>query len=217
MRNLWQFEDINGKTSIPFIFADAQSFFVVFRNKASDSGSSGKNNFPSIKEVAPVDGPWQVQFDSAWGGPGKPVTFTTLEDWTKRPESGIKYYSGTAFYQTSFDLPSTQIKNKQSALYLDLGVVKHIARVTFNNKDLGVVWTAPWNIKLPAGLLKSKGNALVIEITNVWANRLIGDEQEPADCKWLPGHFGGFFLQEFPDWFLKNQSRPSKGRYCFTT
>lgn len=39
---------------------------------------------------------------------------------------------------------------------------------------------------------------------------LIGNEQEPADCKWSAGHFGGSFLQEFPDRFLKNQSRPSK-------
>jgi hypothetical protein len=102
-------------------------------------------------------------------------------------------------------------------LYLDLGIVKSIARIILNNKDLGVVWTAPWNVKIPDGLLKTTGNVLTIEVTNVWANRLIGDEQEPADCKWLPGHKGFQFLQEFPDWFLKNEPRPSKGRYCFTT
>ena len=67
-------------------------------------------------------------------------------------------------------------------------------------------------------MLKAGGNQLAIEITNVWANRLIGDEQEPPDCKWLPGHMGhGGFLKEFPEWFVKGQPRPSKGRYCFTT
>jgi hypothetical protein len=67
-------------------------------------------------------------------------------------------------------------------------------------------------------LIKNKNNHLLIEVTNVWANRLIGDEQEPADCEWLPGHLdNGRFLKEFPDWFLKKQPRPSKGRYCFTT
>jgi hypothetical protein len=102
-------------------------------------------------------------------------------------------------------------------MYLDLGVVKHIAHVWINNKDMGIVWTAPWNIEIPAGVLKNEGNRLVIEVTNVWANRLIGDEQEPADCNWLPGQWGGNYLKEFPAWFIKNQPRPSSGRYCFTT
>jgi hypothetical protein len=49
---------------------------------------------------------------------------------------------------------------------------------------------------------------------------LIGDEQEPTDCVWkqAPVPFEkGAYLKEFPDWFLKNEQRPSKGRYCFTT
>jgi len=65
--------------------------------------------------------------------------------------------------------------------------------------------------------LRSRKVSLVIEVTNVWANRLVGDEQEPADTEWLPGHREGHFLKEFPDWFLNKQARPSKGRFCFTT
>ena len=99
-----------------------------------------------------------------------------------------------------------------------MGTVKHIARVYVNNKDLGAIWTAPWRIKIPAGLLKEGSNELKIEVTNVWANRLIGDEQQPADCEFIPGYLGGgYSLKEFPDWFLKKQPRLSKGRYCFTT
>jgi hypothetical protein len=87
-----------------------------------------------------------------------------------------------------------------------------------NGRALGVVWCPPWSISLPPGALRASGNVLEIEVTNTWANRLIGDEQEPPDCEWLPGHMpGGKFLKEFPDWFLKKQPRPSKGRFCFTT
>ena len=115
-------------------------------------------------------------------------------------------------------MAAATVTGRQVPLYLDLGVVKHIASVKLNNFDLGVVWTAPWKIKIPPGLLKPTGNLLVIEVTNVWANRLIGDEQEPADCEWIPGYIsGGNSLKEFPDWFLNKQPRPSKGRYCFTT
>ena len=70
-----------------------------------------------------------------------------------------------------------------------------------------------------AWLTPGKSNQLVVEVTNVWANRLIGDEQEPADQTWLPGHLdkNSGYLKEFPDWFLNKQPRPSTRRYCFTT
>ena len=87
-----------------------------------------------------------------------------------------------------------------------------------NGTDLGVAWTAPWRVAIPAGLLRPRGNQLEIELTNCWANRLIGDEQEPPDCEWSPGHQGnGGYLKRFPDWFVHGEARPSQGRYTFTT
>ncbi|HEX8356395.1 MAG TPA: glycosyl hydrolase, partial [Segetibacter sp.] len=217
-RNLPEFTDQNGIISVSMRFDTAQSFFVVFRNKASERVNKISKNFPAAAVVSTIKGAWQVQFDPAWGGPDKPVTFNALTDWTNNPDSGIKFFSGTAVYRKSFDVTPSSISGKQTALYLDLGNVKHIARVKLNNKDLGVIWTAPWRVQIPVGLLKAKGNVAVIEVTNVWANRLIGDEHEPPDCEWIPGHIsGGFSLKAFPDWFLKKQPRPSKGRYCFTT
>jgi hypothetical protein len=216
MRNLPQFGVADGRTSLPLSFKRAQSFFIVFRHKLVATSPGTEANFPAKKEFLTLAGPWQVTFDPRWGGPAQPVNFDTLQDWTSRPEKGIRYFSGTAVYKKTFDAPEIDAAGTAS-LYLDLGTVKHIARVVLNNEDLGVVWTAPWNVKLPAALIKKKGNVLVVEVTNVWANRLIGDDQEPADCEWLPGHREGHFLKEFPDWFLNNQPRPSAGRYCFTT
>jgi hypothetical protein len=54
-------------------------------------------------------------------------------------------------------------------------------------------------------------------VSNTWANRLIGDEQEAKEGEWLPGQMGGSYLKEFPEWFLKNRERPAKRRFCFTT
>jgi hypothetical protein len=142
------------------------------------------------------------------------VAFAALEDWTKRPEPAIRYFSGTATYRTTFD---TRHPTPDTS-FLSLGLVHHLARVRLNGRDLGVVWCAPWRVEIPAGLLKATGNELEVEITNVWANRLIGDEQEPPDCEWLPGHMpGGSYLKRFPDWFVKGTPRPSPGRRCFVT
>jgi hypothetical protein len=210
MRDLPEYVIKNEKTVLPLTFEPGQSFFVVFR-KPGSPGGGGDKNFPALKKLADIRGPWTVTFDPKWGGPQQ-AAFEKLEDWTKRPDPGIKYYSGTAVYHTRFDATA-----KTGTLFLDLGEVRQLARVRLNGKELGVVWTAPWRVEI-SGIVKDKDNELEVEVTNVWANRLIGDEQEPADCQWLPGHQNnGGFLKAFPDWFVKSQPRPSKGRYCFTT
>ena len=211
MRDLPQFEERDGRTLIPLTFAPTQSGFVVFRKKTGEKLVGG--NFPALKPVKELSGAWQVTFDPKWGGPASAVRFDTLTDWTQHATPGIKYFSGKAVYRQTFNAPTVT-----NALQLSLGTVNCIARVRLNDRSLGVVWCPPWSVSVPPGILRPSGNVIEIEVTNTWANRLIGDEQEPPDCEWLPGHMpGGNFLKEFPDWFLKKQPRPSKGRFCFTT
>ncbi len=219
IRELNNYIEKDGKTEMPIFFEDAQSYFIVFRKKAGNKISPAPENFSAFNHLLTINKPWQVSFDHVWGGPSIPVLFKKLEDWTQRSEKGIKYYSGTASYQTTFNMPAVKTVSSKK-LYLDLGKVNHIAKVKLNDKELGVVWTAPWGIAIPDGLLKKENNKLIIEVTNTWVNRLIGDEQEPQDMQWLPGQYfywSGQYLKEFPDWFLNNTVRPSKGRYCFTT
>ena len=215
-RDLNQFEVREGKTYVPLDFASAQSYFIVFRQPVGIKKKSGGGNFPILNPHSELTGEWQVSFDSKWGGPAEPVRFDKLDDWTRRTEPGIKYFSGTAVYRKSFEFTGSN-----TPLQLDLGTVHCIARVKLNGTDLGVIWCAPWRIALPADTLKAGTNQLEIEITNVWANRLIGDEQEPVDTEWLPGqmpgYVGGAYLKRFPDWFVKNEPRPSPGRFTFTT
>ncbi|MDP9079206.1 MAG: hypothetical protein M3O71_17395 [Bacteroidota bacterium] len=219
MRDLNEFTQKNGKTTINLSFDDAQSFFIVFRKKTINLGLVHKPNFIASKPLLNIDGPWIVKFDAAWGGPATAVKFDVLTDWTKNDDKGIKYYSGTAVYTRSFNIPASDLAKLHKTVYINLGTVNSIAKVFVNNQEAGVVWTAPWRINIPSYILKTI-NEIRIEVTNVWANRLIGDEQEPDDMKWLPNQYlynSGQSLKEFPDWFLNNTPRPSKGRYCFTT
>jgi hypothetical protein len=102
--------------------------------------------------------------------------------------------------------PDTDLAKKGSDLFLNLGMVKNMARVKLNGKDLGIVWTAPWQVNVTHAIRK-KGNHLEIEIANLWANRLIGDEFMPDD---------GVKNGKWPDWLLNGTPRPSP-RYTFTT
>ena len=213
-RELPEYRFAPGKTIIPLQFAATESCFIVFRKPVSNSKIFGAaNNFPAMKELGEISGAWTVRFDSKWGGPKKPVKFSKLDDWSQRIEPGIKYYSGTAVYEKEFDLPA----GNAAKIYLDLGKVRDIASVSLNGHDLGVVWTAPWRVDITAAM-KPKGNHLVIKVTNCWANRQIGDEQQPADCVFGKGDTGyGGPLKVFPEWLVKGQSRPSPSRFTFTT
>ncbi|MEP6748934.1 MAG: glycosylhydrolase-like jelly roll fold domain-containing protein [Bacteroidota bacterium] len=68
----------------------------------------------------------------------KSIKLSSLRDWTKNDNPGIKYFSGTATYIKTFDLKATGIAGTKNN-YLDLGKVNCIAKVKLNNKDTGVV------------------------------------------------------------------------------
>jgi hypothetical protein len=166
-------------TSIPLQFAPFQSWFVVFKikNRVTVSNrSTVGNNFLSYPPVQELTGPWTVHFDVKWGGPAS-VEFNTLEDWTKRPEEGIKYYSGAATYVKRIDATGIQ---SGAHYFLETGAVKHIAELTLNGKKLGILWTAPWRVEV-TGLLKASDNVLEIVVVNCWPNRLIGDAALPPE------------------------------------
>ena len=139
------------------------------------SGSS----LAETRLVQELTGPWEVSFNPDWGGP-QHVVFEQLDDWTKRPEEGIRYYSGTATYRKPFEVSLPEAKSLKSPVFLDLGIVKNLARVWLNGHDLGVIWTSPWRVEI-TDALKPGSNDLKIEVVNLWPNRLIGDARLPKE------------------------------------
>ena len=57
-----------------------------------------------------------------------------------------------------------------------LGVVKNLAEVIVNGKSLGILWKTPFKIDISSAA-KTGENKLEIKVTNLWVNRLIGDQQ----------------------------------------
>ncbi|MDO5579799.1 MAG: glycosyl hydrolase [Planctomycetia bacterium] len=139
---------------------------------------SGKTHSFNVKLPSPISltAHWTLSFDPKWGGPEK-IVFEKLSLWNEHSDPGIRFYSGSVLYTKTFSLTKEQIGNP---VRLELGEVHKIASARLNGKDLGIAWTAPWTLDL-TNAVKEGNNLLEIEITNCWANRLIGDAGLPKE------------------------------------
>ena len=163
----------DGRTWVPLGFSPCGSWFVVFRDAAVRHPATGELNSVSFKPVREIAGPWTVHFDPKWGGP-ETVQFDLLVSWPARPEPGIKFYSGTAVYEKTFDLPPPAPHAKFKPLFLDLGNLRELAEVKVNGKSCGIAWCPPFRVEI-TDAVKAGVNKLQVEVVNFWPNRIIGD------------------------------------------
>jgi len=170
------------------------------------SGHTKTLEVKSVAEPMELTGAWNVEFPTKQHTPMK-ARFDHLGSWTRSPNEAIRYFSGTASYTKQFDLPEAWMQSDHS-LELDLGRVRVIAEVFVNGKNLGVLWKAPFRINLD-GHVSAGINHLEVRVTNLWVNRLIGDEQLPPDVKRRGPH-----VKQWPDWLTNMRERPS-GRVSF--
>jgi beta-galactosidase/beta-glucuronidase len=145
---------------------------VVFRNKAKHDAITIEK--PQEQVLAEIPAPWKVTFQEKRGAPAE-ASFDALTPWNEYSEPGIKYFSGTATYSKTLTVPAEWLK-ENTALWLDLGAVKNLAEVMVNGKSMGITWKTPFRINV-TGALKSGENKMEIKVTNLWVNRLIGDQQ----------------------------------------
>ncbi len=183
--------------------------------------SDGKEHTIDIKPATPkeLDGNWNVSFNPKMNKPFE-LDFSSLKDFSKADNKDLKYFAGTAHYTKNIQITAAELASGKRIM-LDLGAVYDIVQLTVNKKDVGVLWFPPYKKDI-TDVLKVGENTLDIAVTNNWANRLIGDEQEPEDVtfgkeKVVLGDTAGKPLKEYPLWFLKNKPRPSEGRKAFTT
>jgi len=172
--NDWNHE--NGRTNFTLNFHPNGSLFIVLRKPSSKDNNRGAN-WPEYRTIKTISGVWSVQFDPKLGGPEQPVVFTTLTDWSKSDYPEVINYSGTAVYTQNFEWNYTLSHGR---VWLDLGNLYNIADVSVNGTHCGIVWTPPYRVDITKAL-KDRKNILKIEVTNTWANRLIGDHTLPEN------------------------------------
>ncbi len=171
------FEISPDRTRLTLRLPPAGSLFVVFAGRP-ESARAAEQLTAAASVAAPLEivGPWEVRFPPNLGAPPS-RTFGKLVSWTSVPEDGVKYFSGTATYVKDFELPADALPRGRRVI-LDLGQLRNVAEVTLNGRHLGILWKPPFEVDV-TGVIRSGRNQLEIELTNLWANRLVGDARLP--------------------------------------
>jgi alpha-L-rhamnosidase len=163
--------------------APYESRVVVFTNQVEPLPEN-----PVAAHFDPIDlaHDWKVTFDKT----GAKETMPALESWTDIDEE--KYYSGTATYERSVDIPENVAR--AGRVILDFGVgspvprtqlhqagtrtwydapLRDVAQVYVNGKLAGSVWHPPYNIDV-APYLRAGANDFKIVVANTAINELAG-------------------------------------------
>ncbi|WP_232495643.1 glycosyl hydrolase [Novosphingobium kaempferiae] len=196
----------------------------------TDAGHRLDANVPAPRAVA---GPWRVTFQPGRGAPDA-ITLAEPASLSRHPDPAVRHFSGTATYEASIQVP-TGLLRKGLRAYLDLGRVEVLSGVKVNGRDLGVVWKEPYRIDV-TDVLHAGTNSVSLAVTNLWANRMIGDAALPEegrftdDADWAVGErvdtagkvrpVMARRIAELPDWYRAGKAKPptpdQSGRVTFT-
>lgn len=173
------YEISDGRTRVPLHLVSNDAVFVVFRKKTTAESRIVPQPYEEL--ITSINGPWEVSFQPGRGAPSRIVADTLLQ-WNNSNDQGVKYFSGTGTYSRNIDVPENWL-NTDGQLWIDLGEVRNLAEVVINGESLGIVWKNPFRIEV-TGALKQGSNRLEIRVTNLWVNRLIGDQQPGIKTKY---------------------------------
>ena len=167
----------NGRTRVPLRLGPYGSTFVVFRKPAKTA--SVRLPGASVRRLMTLHGPWRLAFQAGRGAPAT-IVMPHLASWSVSRLTGVKYFSGTATYTRTWRLPE---QPPGARVVLDLGQVRELAQVRVNGREAGIVWTPPFRLDITRYVHPGQ-NTLSIAVTNLWVNRLIGDQQPDVARKY---------------------------------
>ncbi|MCL2661089.1 MAG: hypothetical protein FWD64_11315, partial [Acidobacteriaceae bacterium] len=182
---------------VELVRASDRGLSLITRRSGTMSFTSSRGrrisvSLPTLPERV-VEGPWKLTFPPNWGAPAE-IQLDKLLSWPNHKDEGVRHFSGTATYTTTFELSEDLTPDR--ALYLDLGEVQIVAEVTLNGKPVGTVWKPPFRCEV-TDVVKPGLNTLRIAVTNLWPNRLIGDSALPEEKRFARTSFNPF-KPDFP-------------------
>jgi len=175
-----QWKATGNRTEMKLSLNANQSVFVAFEKDAKQNKTEA--NPSKIASTSPLlTHNWNVSFARN----KQTVSTDKLFDWSKSENPLIRFYSGTAVYQTTFNWNGTAQPTS-----LNLGKVGNLATVRINGIDCGTVWTAPYELDITKALKKGI-NTLEIEVVNTWANAINGSDKgtPPFSGIWTDGKY----------------------------
>jgi hypothetical protein len=174
------YEQNPGFTTVQLDLAPRESVFLILRNQGPNLAAPRSITTESI-DISKH--PWTLTFPPNLGAPTR-IQLDQPTFWTQSSDPGVKFFSGTATYSTTFSVPASAIRAKR--VFLQMDNVRDVAQVSINGHAAGLVWAPPYDVDITT-LLRPGANKLEIAITNEWTNRIIGDRTLPPDQHVLRG------------------------------
>lgn len=185
------------------------------------TGAYALDDGPALSAAVPrpreVSGPWRVTFPPGRGAPAQ-IELLELRSLHRHGDSGVRHFSGTANYSCTMQIPAAYFAPDRRVV-LDLGRVEVLAEVLVNGREAGLAWKEPYRLDITA-LARAGANALEVRVTNLWPNRLIGDEQLPTEDSFGVEDERGVEaagITRLPEWYRQGRPKPPGGRITFAT
>ncbi|MFT4113141.1 glycosyl hydrolase [Silvibacterium sp.] len=137
------------------------SVFLVFPAKSSAAPAPVK-----VREEK-AEGTWQLKVPGS-----EPISLDEPRLWNEI--QAFRYFSGTATYKAKLATPHL---DPGETACLHFPQIHAVANFHADDRDTSIVWTYPYEYCLRD--LKGSSITLSIDVTNLWHNRLVGDEEHP--------------------------------------
>lgn len=152
----------------------SESVFVVFTDHPLDGDELASSTDATMS--TPIDADWNVMFLDT---PDLSMKTEALHGWHTSEDERVKYYSGTARYAATIQVENDLLEGS-APIFLDLGKVGQIAEIQVNDEFVGLDWMPPYRVRVDH-VLRPGANTLQIDVTNLWANSMIGDRLNPGE------------------------------------